>query len=373
MDKANYYIGIMSGTSADGVDLALVDLSSGTARLQAHFYKAYNDQLHQKITSLYTPGQNEIDQLGCLDIELAEFFSKAIQTLLKQEKLTPENIIAVGCHGQTIRHRPEINNHITHSFTLQIGCNQTLACLSNIRVIGDFRTKDIALGGQGAPLVPAFHQYLFSEKKQDIFIVNMGGIANITFLPSDHNKDVVGFDTGPANALLDAWCFKSIGKRYDENGAWASQGVINQTLLESLLSDNYFSLSAPKSTGREYFNLAWLTSYLDDFSIAAVDVQATLSALTAHSISQEINKVSPKAFVYLCGGGINNITCYKLLEQLLTRHSVKSIYSLNLNNNAFEAMAFAWLAFAYDKKIYGNMPAVTGARKQTVLGVEFNS
>ncbi|MEW6990341.1 anhydro-N-acetylmuramic acid kinase [Colwelliaceae bacterium 6441] len=372
MVKAKFYIGIMSGTSADGVDLALVDFSSGTAQLIAHSYQTYNDSLHQKITSLYSPSQNEIDRMGSLGIELAHFFSQAIQQLLKQEQLTAEHIIAIGCHGQTIRHRPITDHHTTHPFTLQIGCNQTLACLTNIKVIGDFRTKDMALGGQGAPLVPAFHQYLFAREKQDIVIVNLGGIANITFLPQDTNNEIIGFDTGPANALLDAWCYKNTGNRYDKNGQWAAQGQICQSLLNQLLSDSYFSLPAPKSTGREYFNLAWLTSYIDKLSLPAVDIQATLSALTARSIAEEINQLTPKAFVYLCGGGIDNSYCYKLLEQELNSHFVKTINALNLNNNAFEAMAFAWLAFAYDKRFYGNIPTVTGASQKTILGIKFS-
>ena len=371
MTNKNYYIGIMSGTSADGVDIALVDFSSDKVEFKAHLYQTYNDSFHQKITSLYSPNSNEIDRLGTLEVELAHCFAKAIEKLLIQENITSNDIVAIGCHGQTIRHRPIKNADIDHPFTLQIGCHQTLACLTNIAVIGDFRTKDIALGGQGAPLVPAFHQYLFSPRQQDTFIVNMGGIANITYLPQQASQDVIGFDTGPANALLDEWCFKHTGKRYDENGVWASQGTIHQALLSILLTDQYFSLSAPKSTGREYFNLTWLMSYLADFSISPADVQATLSALTAHTIAHEINKLSPKSFVYLCGGGIENNHCYKLLKHELNRHSVNSINSLNLNNNAFEAMAFAWLAFAYDKKIYGNIPTVTGASKETILGIKF--
>ena len=372
MTTNNYYIGVMSGTSADGVDIALVDFSDDKVQLKAHLYQAYNDQLHQKITALYSSGHNEIDRMGNLSVELAHYFSQAINQLIAQENLSAEDIVAIGCHGQTIRHRPLINNTIQHPFTLQIGCNQTLACLTNIKVIGDFRTKDVALGGQGAPLVPAFHQYLFAERQQDTFIVNMGGIANITFLPQDNSQPIIGFDTGPANALLDEWCYKHTKQRYDENGQWAAQGNINQALLNQLLTDQYFSLPAPKSTGREYFNLNWLTPYLTEFSLDPVDVQATLVALTAFSIAHEINKLSPKSFVYLCGGGIDNNHCYKLLKHKLTNHCIKSINSLNLNNNAFEAMAFAWLAFAYEKKIYGNMPTVTGASKKTILGIQFN-
>jgi anhydro-N-acetylmuramic acid kinase len=374
MTKAKLYIGLMSGTSADGIDLALVDFSSGKTKLIASYYQAYDDATRQKITALYQPSHNEIDRAFSLDITLAHQFSDAIEKLLQQENLVTDDIAAIGNHGQTIRHRPTQNSEIEAAFTLQIGCNQTLAVLTGIRVIGDFRTKDVALGGQGAPLVPAFHQFLLPPAQHDTFLVNIGGIANITFLPKENSsKNVIGFDTGPGNALLDAWCFQHTGYRFDNNGDWGSSGKINQTLLMQLLNDDYFALPAPKSTGREYFTLSWLDHFIAPLNITAVDVQATLTALTAYSISAEIKKVSNSANVYLCGGGIDNIFCYKLLEQELNNFNVCTIHSLKLNNNALEAMAFAWLAFAYDKKIYGNIPAVTGARKSTVLGCEFFS
>jgi anhydro-N-acetylmuramic acid kinase len=374
MTKAKFYIGLMSGTSADGIDLALVDFHSGNAKLIASYYQAYDNATRQKITELYQPSNNEIDRAFSLDKMLAFQFNNAIKKLLQQENLLPDDIIAIGNHGQTIRHRPTRNSFIEAPFTLQIGCNQTLAVLTGIRVIGDFRTKDIALGGQGAPLVPAFHQYLLPPTQNDTFLVNIGGIANITFLPKiNSEKSILGFDTGPGNALLDTWCFQHLGKRFDDNGDWGESGTINQALLMQLLSDDYFSLSAPKSTGREYFTLQWLKHYIDPLKISTVDVQATLTALTAHSISTDIKKISTFADVYLCGGGIENNFCYKLIEQQLNKFNVNKINSLKLNNNALEAMAFAWLAFAYDKKIYGNIPAVTGASKSTVLGCEFLS
>jgi anhydro-N-acetylmuramic acid kinase len=374
MTQAKYYIGLMSGTSADGIDLAIVDFSSGKTEFIASYYQAYNDTTRQKITELYQPKQNEIDRAFSLDIILAQQFSEAIKQLLRQENLSGDDIIAIGNHGQTIRHRPTKNTAIEAPFTLQIGCSQTLAVLTGIRVIGDFRTKDIALGGQGAPLVPAFHQFLLPENQQDTFLVNIGGIANITFLPKAGSaNNVLGFDTGPGNALLDAWCFLHTGNRYDNNGDWGRSGIINQALLAQLLNDDYFSLPAPKSTGREYFTLSWLNRIIGPLKISVENVQATLTALTACSISAEIKKISQSANVYLCGGGIENKFCYKLLEQELNVFTVNKINSLKLNNNALEAMAFAWLAFAYDKKIYGNIPEVTGASKSTVLGCEFFS
>jgi anhydro-N-acetylmuramic acid kinase len=374
MTKAKFYIGLMSGTSADGIDLALVDFNSGATELIASYYQAYDNETRQKITELYQPSNNEIDRAFSLDKTLAHQFSTAIKNLLQQENLLPNDIIAIGNHGQTIRHRPTKNILIDDPFTLQIGCNQTLAVLTGIRVIGDFRTKDVALGGQGAPLVPAFHQYLLPATQNDTFLVNIGGIANITFLPKiNSSENILGFDTGPGNALIDAWCFEHSGNRFDDNGNWGKSGTIDQTLLMQLLSDNYFSLSAPKSTGREYFTLQWLKHFIEPLRILPEDVQATLTALTAYSISADIKNLSNSADVYLCGGGIENNFCYKLIEQQLNSFNVNKINSLNLNNNALEAMAFAWLAFAYDKKIYGNIPAVTGASKSAVLGCEFLS
>ena len=374
MTKAKFYIGLMSGTSADGIDLALVDFNSGATELIASYYQAYDNETRQKITELYQPSNNEIDRAFSLDKTLAHQFSTAIKNLLQQENLLPNDIIAIGNHGQTIRHRPAKNTLIDDPFTLQIGCNQTLAVLTGIRVIGDFRTKDVALGGQGAPLVPAFHQYLLPATQNDTFLVNIGGIANITFLPKiNSSENILGFDTGPGNALIDAWCFEHSGNRFDDNGNWGKSGTIDQTLLMQLLSDNYFSLSAPKSTGREYFTLQWLKHFIEPSRILPEDVQATLTALTAYSISADIKNLSNSADVYLCGGGIENNFCYKLIEQQLNSFNVNKINSLNLNNNALEAMAFAWLAFAYDKKIYGNIPAVTGASKSAVLGCAFLS
>jgi len=365
------YIGIMSGTSADGIDLALVDFSSGKAELVASYYQAYDEKLHHEITALYCPEKNELDRAFSLDKKLAQLFSAAILDFLKKESLAPADIIAIGNHGQTIRHRPTISEQVSQPFTLQIGCNQTLAVLTNIRTIGDFRTKDIALGGQGAPLVPAFHRFLFPPQKNDTFIVNIGGIANITFLPKKESQPVLGFDTGPGNALMDAWCYQHTGKRYDENGNWGASGAINKGLLNELLNDRYFALPAPKSTGREYFTLLWLAPFLAKLPISPADVQATLTVLTAISITQQIKMLTSSANVYLCGGGIANKLCYKQIEQQLSSFNVQPINSLSLNNNALEAMAFAWLGYAYDKKIYGNIPEVTGAKRSTILGTAF--
>jgi len=372
------YIGLMSGTSADGIDLALVEfddnernLANG-ANLIASYYQAYDNDTQQKIMSLYNASNNEIDRAGSLNIELAQQFSQAIMLFLEQEQLSPADIVAIGSHGQTIRHRPVKSQHTTTPFTLQIGCLQTLALLTGIRVVGDFRTKDIALGGQGAPLVPAFHQAIFGSTEKDVFVVNIGGIANITFLPKNSRHKTTGFDTGPGNALMDYWFGLHQSGRYDAQGQWANSGQICNNLLQAMLSDTYFSQPAPKSTGREYFNAQWLAKFVDNSSLKPADIQATLTALTAETITQEISRLSTKSDVYLCGGGIENNYLVSLLNQKLNMHSIVNTHSKNINSDSLEAMAFAWFALAFDKNIPGNIPAVTGASKQAVLGISVN-
>jgi anhydro-N-acetylmuramic acid kinase len=368
------YIGLMSGTSADGIDLALVEfddkpeLANG-ANLLASYYQAYDNATQQQIMSLYNTSANEIDRAGSLNIELAQQFSQAIIKFLQQENLSAADVTAIGCHGQTIRHRPVKNQQISTPFTLQIGCLQTLALLTGIRVVGDFRTKDIALGGQGAPLVPAFHQAIFGSTQKDVFVVNIGGIANITFLPSNTPHKTTGFDTGPGNALMDYWFAQNRSGRYDTKGQWANSGNICHNLLQAMLSDPYFAQPAPKSTGREYFNALWLAKFIEKSTLKPADIQATLTALTAETIAQEINQLSTKSDVYICGGGIENNYLVSLLNQKLIGHSIVNTHTKNINSDSLEAMAFAWLALAFDKNIFGNIPAVTGASKQAVLGI----
>ncbi|NQY34806.1 MAG: anhydro-N-acetylmuramic acid kinase [Alteromonadaceae bacterium] len=396
-NNQKYYIGLMSGTSADGIDLALVDFNqlsteniesvSSVPKLIASFYQAYSPQTRQKITSLYTPSSNEIDQAFALDVELAHLFSDAIDKLLQQEKLNASDIIAIGNHGQTIRHRPNLPN----PFTLQIGCCQTLATLTNIRVIGQFRRKDMALGGQGAPLVPAFHQAIFKQAKQDVFVINIGGIANITYLPCSSQKSILGFDTGPGNALMDDWFqtnFPNHTNNYDNNGDWAATGTSNKYLLAQLMADNYFKLPPPKSTGREYFSVEWLTKHLSNFQqkktlnnlqsdqqsnhpLTVNDIQATLINLTASSISNSIKQHAQQAKIYLCGGGVHNKELKNQLIQQLTNYDVILTDQNGINTDIVEAMAFAWLAFAYDKMLLSSIPAVTGASKSSTLGTSF--
>lgn len=371
------YIGIMSGTSADGVDLALVDFSNNDIVLVAQHFTPYNEQERDAITSLYLSGNNEIERSQALDISLAKLFANAINQWLEQLNINKQDIIAIGNHGQTIRHRPSNK----HAYTLQITCNQTLATLTGIRVIGDFRKKDIAYGGQGAPLVPAFHRALFKQEQHDVCIVNIGGIANISFLPGDINQPIMGFDTGPGNALMDAWCLLHKNQPFDKHGQWAKLGKCSNDLLTLLLSDSYFQLPAPKSTGREYFHLDWLNTYLEQYQrdvtkLNATDVQSTLLHLTVQSIVNDIQsldnvaKQSPTR-VYLCGGGASNPELVSLLQHKLPTCYVETTEQLNIDSNMLEAMAFAWFAYAFDHHITGNIPSATGATKALVLGIPF--
>ncbi len=389
MNTKNLYIGLMSGTSADGIDLALVDFSESTPRLLASFYQAYTQTTHKKIIDLYTPSDNEIDRAFSLDIELAQQFATAIICFLKQQKLTASDISAIGNHGQTIRHRPKLSTTLpAFPFTLQIGCNQTLATLTNIKVIGQFRRKDMALGGQGAPLVPVFHQAMFAQASENVFVINIGGIANITFLPATQQSTIpastlLGYDTGPGNALLDDWfyCHNNNNNnknqpRFDENGHWAASGKKNTMLLTQLLTDLYFKLPAPKSTGREYFNLAWLQKYLAlpniiELKLTNADIQATLSSLTAQTIANEVKKLSKHGKIYLCGGGVHNFHLKNQLIQQLKNYEILLTNHNDIDTDSLEAMAFAWLAFAYNKKFFSNIPAVTGACRKATLGCAF--
>ena len=379
VNKPFLYLGIMSGTSADGIDLALVDFRQPSPLLVAKYYQTYDEETHHNITSLYLPAANEIERAFSLDINLAQQFSNAIDKFLQQQKLTPKDIIAIGNHGQTIRHRPALATKENKTpFTLQIGCNQTLATLTNIKVIGDFRRKDMALGGQGAPLVPAFHQALFPCNENNTFVVNIGGISNITFLPgTNSNQTVLGFDTGPGNALMDDW-FQQHHQhgRFDKGGAWAAKGTIHSALLAHFLNDSYFTLPPPKSTGREIYHIDWLFKKLTHFTVSPVDVQATLAAFTVQTIANDINRISPslphKGKIYLCGGGVLNTHLCQLLSEQLPQFIITDTHQENIDSDALEAMAFAWFAFAYDNNITGNIPAVTGARKKAVLGACYN-
>lgn len=354
-----YWIGLMSGTSLDGVDAVVADFQQ-TPMLQAQFYLPYPADLRASLLALHTPQLDELHQSQQVSVRLAHVYAQAVAGVLAAAQLSATDITAIGCHGQTVRHRPEAG------YTLQLGQGAWLAELSQITVVSDFRTRDIAAGGQGAPLVPAFHAGLFGQKQAQV-VVNIGGIANVTVLAPE-SASILGFDTGPGNLLLDAWCARHLGTQWDENGHWAAQGKVLPELLASWLADPYFALTAPKSTGRDYFNLAWVDAAVKP-GMAPVDVQATLLALTVSSIAQAVTQVCPLAErVLVCGGGAHNGYLMAQLTQALPQTKVMTTAALGVDPDWVEALAFAWLAQQTWHKRSGNLPAVTGARGMRVLG-----
>lgn len=295
-------------------------------------------------------------------------FAAAINQFLQVYNIAPAQIEAIGSHGQNIYHHP----HPPYPFTLQIGDPNTIAALTGITTVADFRRKDLAYGGQGAPLVPAFHAEIFRHPHKNRVIVNIGGIANITVLPADPTQPVIGFDTGPGNALLDSWIAKHLEQTHDHDGKWAAQGQYSETLLNALLSDPYFFHPSPKSTGREYFNLNWLKNFLP-FTAKPVDIQATLVELTARSIIDAINKHMLEGEIFVCGGGAHNAFLMQRLGSLAKNYTVSSTQTLHISPDWIEAMAFAWLAKQTLEKKPGNMPQVTGARQTAILGGIYHS
>lgn len=361
MKPAYYYIGIMSGTSLDGIDAVLADFNSSPPSLPHTFYLPYNEDLRGRLLDLHQPGNDELHRAAMLGNELARRYADAVAGLLKQSGVEAQNIAAIGCHGQTVRHRPELG------YTLQLNNPALLAELTGITVVADFRSRDIAAGGQGAPLVPAFHQALFSDQKVHRVIVNIGGISNLTSLAPD--GEVAGFDCGPGNLLMDAWCMRHIGKAYDENGTWAESGKVIPALLEKLLAHPFFSLPPPKSTGRETFNLAWLESCLAGDENPA-DVQATLLQVTVEAIARSVITCFPDAAeIYPCGGGARNGLLLTRLRAALAGKKVDLTDALGVDADWLEAFAFAWLAQQAILGVPGNLSAVTGAKGSRILGV----
>ncbi len=351
----------MSGTSLDGADAALVEFSDNAAiKLLAHHSLPYSNTLRQELIALHHSGHNELERTAILGNQLATLYAEVVKGLLNKTQTPPQNIQAIGCHGQTIRHRPELG------FTLQIGNAALLAELTEITVVADFRSRDIAAGGQGAPLVPAFHQAAFAHPHHNRVIINIGGIANLSYLPSQ--QEVLGFDSGPGNMLMDAWAEQHLQQRYDACGRWAMTGKLIPELLQRLLSEPYFALNAPKSTGRDLFNMAWLQSFLQA-SYQAADVQRSLLELTAISIADAVNShCSSYDEIYLCGGGAHNDALVQCLQHKLHPVKIGMTDDLSIDVNWVEAAAFAWLARQALHQETGNLPRVTGAKGRRVLG-----
>lgn len=351
----------MSGTSLDGVDATLVSFCpSGAARLEAQAYLPFPDELQQHLLALNNPGENEIERGCVLANRLAKLYAESVAILLQQTGLKATDIAAIGSHGQTIRHRPDLG------FTVQIGNSALLAELSGIAVVSDFRSRDIAAGGQGAPLVPAFHQAVFSHPAIHRVIVNIGGISNLTDLPP--GGVVTGFDCGPGNLLMNAWTQRHTGQNYDLGGAWAASGSLIPALLQALLSHPFLRQAPPKSTGRDTFHTAWLNALLQA-EYAPVDVQATLLEYSARCIGDAIDQYCTTATeIYLCGGGAHNHALCMRLQQLLGSRTVMLTDNLGIDADWVEAAAFAWLARQTLLGQPGNLPTATGARGLRIVG-----
>ncbi|MDP3744153.1 MAG: anhydro-N-acetylmuramic acid kinase [Methylotenera sp.] len=360
------FIGVMSGTSLDGIDVALVEFNGALPPkvVDTHFL-AYPSLLRAEILALQHPTQNELETTAMLGNTLARLYATAVNQILSTTALPPGSIVAIGCHGQTIRHRPGFNDGI--GFTLQIGNAALLAELTGITVVADFRSRDLAAGGQGAPLVPAFHKAMFFNSKLNRAIINIGGIANITYLAS--TGEVLGFDSGPGNMLLDAWVKQHLNLNFDADGAWARSGKVIEPLLSAMLAEPYFALTPPKSTGRDLFNATWLKTFLLNKNYQPNDVARTLVALSAHSIynalMQHCDVVDE---VYLCGGGAKNGMLTQQLKTLLGTIKLATTDNLGLGTDWAEAVAFAWLAKQCLNQHPANLPEVTGAKGARILG-----
>lgn len=361
--KSGRYIGVMSGTSLDGVDVVLAAIDDNTVAQQASHCHPMPTALKQDILNICQGQRLTLSQLGQLDTRLGRLFADAVQTLLDKAELNPSDIMAIGCHGQTVWHEPVGEAPCT----MQIGDNNQIAALTGITTVGDFRRRDIALGGQGAPLVPGFHYALLMHPVERRVVLNLGGIANISLLAPD--VAVRGYDTGPGNMLLDAWIWRRLGLPYDKDGQWAASGHVSSVLLQRMLADPYFAQPAPKSTGREYFNLGWLEKQLVGLSpIAAQDVQATLVELTAVSIAEQVLLTGGCERLLVCGGGARNPQIMARLSALLPGIEVNTTDEFGVSGDDMEALAFAWLAARTLSGLPGNLPSVTGARRSTILG-----
>ncbi|PPK65515.1 anhydro-N-acetylmuramic acid kinase [Methylobacter tundripaludum] len=359
------YIGLMSGTSLDGIDAALVDFQDNETHLVEFEYLPYSDEIQSTIQKISKPESLiSLKEYGAMDAQLGRLFAKAVNALLAKAAIPTSSVKAIGSHGQTIYHAPDIR----FPFSLQIGDPNIIAETTGITTVADFRRRDIAAKGQGAPLVPAFHQAVFQHPNEHRCIVNIGGIANITVLPRNQSAEVIGFDTGPGNTLMDLWIKLHRNLPYDKNGAWGKTGKIDHDLVTLLKQDAYFNAAPPKSTGKEYFSLPWIYQYFDAFSYKAEDVQASLCFLTAITICDAVKKHAPATErILICGGGIHNDYLLELIQQNIDC-PVESAERYGIHPDHVEAVAFAWLARQTMNNLPGNLKEVTGALDSVILG-----
>jgi len=367
MANNGYYIGLMSGTSMDGIDAALVEIGAGRTRLLRAISHPWPQALESRLRGQASNEACTLREYGELDHLCGHQFARAALSLMDASGLDASQVRAIGSHGQTIHHHP----HAPAPFTLQIGDPNIIAEETGITVVADFRRRDMAAGGQGAPLVPAFHQAIFQHPSRNRVILNIGGIANITMLPAS-GQPTKGFDTGPGNCLMDLWCARKCGLPYDSNGDWAARGTPDAGLVRALSDDDYFQLPPPKSTGTEYFGPEWLDKKLEEHpGLSDEDVQASLLAFTASSIRQAIERWAPATEeILVCGGGAHNQALLSKLSSLLSPIPIMSTGDIagGLDPDWVEAAAFAWLARQALEGIPGNLPAVTGARHPVILG-----
>ncbi len=354
------YIGIMSGTSLDGADAILADFSNTQPRVLAFVSEPFSPALRAELLALNTAGNNEIERSHIAAIQLADVYARAVKSALTAANILARSVIAIGCHGQTVRHRPDLG------FTVQLNHSARLAELTGVDVVADFRARDVASGGQGAPLAPAFHDGVFRSPNEMRVVVNIGGIANLTVL--EPGCATRGFDCGPGNALMDGWIAQHQKKTYDEDGAWAAQGQALPRLLGQLQNDAYFKLAPPKSTGRDLYCMAWLMPHLDG-SERPVDVQATLLALTAWSITDHVVRYAPTATrLLICGGGAYNTALMREIASRFPGGAVEKVDAYGIPAQQVEALAFAWLAKQCVERRAIDLTATTGARHASVLG-----
>lgn len=368
-DGSHLFVGLMSGTSMDCIDATVVAFDSEQVKLINAVNFAIPASLRAELLELCAPGANEIERMGAADRQLGRIFAQATLQLLRDSDIETDRICAIGSHGQTIRHRP---NQADNNFSLQIGDPNTIAELTGITTVADFRRRDIAANGQGAPLAPAFHHAVFASADTGRAIVNIGGIANVTLL--GRGEAPTGFDTGPGNVLMDAWIRQQRNRSFDGNGEWAASGRTIQALLNRLMNHPYLNKPAPKSTGREEFNLAWLHEQLRDTGYTAEDVQATLLDFTASTIAGEILRHSGDIQeIYICGGGACNSQLMRRLQTLLRPRRVATTAALGIPPEWVEGAAFAWLAKRTLEGLPGNLPSVTGADKAVILGAIYRA
>jgi anhydro-N-acetylmuramic acid kinase len=358
------YVGLMSGTSLDGVDAVVADFAAPPGRLVASHFAPYPEVVRAEALALNAVGPNELERAAELGNRLAELYATAVKALLAEAQVDKDRIAAIGCHGQTVRHRPD------HGYTVQLGNGALLAERTGIPVVCDFRSRDVAAGGHGAPLVPAYHAACFASSTVHRVIVNIGGIANVTDLRP--GGPVHGFDTGPGNVLLDLWAQKHLGQPLDRDGAWAGSGKVVDELLRAMLADPYFAGSPPKSTGRDQFNAGWLSQFRPE-RFTPPDVQATFAALTAQSIAEAVTRFCGGAReVLVCGGGASNSHLMAELGRRLASARVATTAAAGVDPDWVEAMAFAWLAREALAGRPGSLPEVTGAAGGRVLGAIYH-